>query len=143
MDNGVAFVTGRLTRDPQFFGEGEKRRVVFSVAFNRGKEERRKTTFVDCIAWGRRADILESFKKGSGVALSGDLETDSWEDKEGNKHNRLRLNVSTITATTSNRKTEGNVEEDTVQEETVTTTPQRTNRSGKSGKNSESAELPF
>ena len=40
MDNGVAFVTGRLTRDPQFFGDAgsDKRRVVFSVAFNRGKE---------------------------------------------------------------------------------------------------------
>lgn len=104
MDNGVAFVTGRLTRDPQFFGEGEKRRVVFSVAFNRGKEERRKTTFIDCIAWGRRADILESFAKGSGVSLSGELETDSWEGKDGEKHSRIRLNVTTITATTSNRR---------------------------------------
>ena len=104
MDNGVAFVTGRLTRDPQFFGEGEKRRVVFSIAFNRGKEERRKTTFIDCIAWGRRADILESFQKGSGVSVSGDLETDTWEDKEGNKQSRLRLNITTITATTSNRR---------------------------------------
>lgn len=104
MDNGVAFVTGRLTRDPQFFGEGEKRRVVFSVAFNRGKDERRKTTFIDCIAWGRRADILESFAKGSGVSLSGELETDSWEGKDGEKHSRIRLNVTTITATTSNRR---------------------------------------
>lgn len=111
MDNGVAFVTGRLTRDPQFFGEGEKKRVVFSIAFNRGKEERRKTTFIDCIAWGRRADILESFQKGSGVSVSGELETDTWEDKEGNKQSRLRLNITTITATTSNRnRSEGGEE---------------------------------
>lgn len=115
MDNGVAFVTGRLTRDPQFFGEGEKRRVLFSVAFNRGKDDRRKTTFIDCIAWGRRADILESFKKGSGVSLSGDLETDVWE-KDGQKQSRIRLNVNTITATTSNRRNEeeGDVEEQEV-----------------------------
>jgi len=142
MDNGVAFVTGRLTKDPQFFGEGEKRRVVFSVAFNRGKEERRKTTFVDCIAWGRRADILESFAKGSGVSLSGELETDTWEDKEGQKHSRLRLNVNTITATTSNRNRNEDVAETAMPNETQETT-QRTGRSGKSGKNSESAELPF
>ncbi len=144
MDNGVAFVTGRLTRDPQFFGEGEKRRVVFSVAFNRGKEERRKTTFVDCIAWGKRADILESFTKGSGVALSGDLETDTWEDKEGQKHSRLRLNVSTITATTSNRKTEEDTSEESVsQEETAAVPAPRTGRNVKNGKTSESADLPF
>ncbi len=117
MDNGVAFVTGRLTRDPQFFGEGEKRRVVFSIAFNRGKEENRKTTFIDCIAWGRRADILESFKKGNGVSVSGDLETDTWEDKEGQQRSRLRLNITTITATTSNRRnTEGGAGEESAEE---------------------------
>jgi single-strand DNA-binding protein len=103
MDKGDAYVTGRLTRDPQFFGEGEKRRAVFAIAFNRGKEENRKTTFLDCIAWGKRADIMESFKQGSGIHVSGELETDSWE-KEGKKHSKIRLNISTITATMSNRK---------------------------------------
>ncbi len=142
MDNGVAFVTGRLTRDPQFFGEGEKRRVVFSVAFNRGKEEKRKTTFVDCIAWGRRADILENFKKGSGVALSGELETDTWEDKEGQKHSRLRLNITTITATTSNRRSE-NEETGGDGEEAEVPTPAAAGRSGKGGKGEESGKIPF
>jgi single stranded DNA-binding protein len=117
MDNGVAFVTGRLTRDPQFFGEGEKRRAVFSIAFNRGKEENRKTTFLDCIAWGKRADIMESFKQGGGIHVSGELETDSWE-KDGKKHSKIRLNINTITATTSNRpRSEENTEggEDTAE----------------------------
>lgn len=149
MDNGVAFVTGRLTRDPLFFGEGEKRRVVFSIAFNRGKEERRKTTFIDCIAWGRRADILESFKKGSGVAVSGDLETDQFEDKEtGKKVSRLRLNITTITATTSNRRNEsegeegGEVEADAPAPAAATKrgTAPATNRKG--GRDEE-ANLPF
>ncbi len=143
MDNGVAFVTGRLVRDPQFFGEGEKRRVVFSVAFNRGKEERRKTTFIDCIAWGRRADILESFKKGSGVALSGELETDSWEDKEGQKHSRIRLNITTITATTSNRRNENEEGETEGEEAGQTATVPAARSSGKGGKSGESANIPF
>lgn len=147
MDNGVAFVTGRLTRDPQFFGEGEKRRVVFSIAFNRGKEERRKTTFIDCIAWGRRADILESFQKGSGVSVSGDLETDTWEDKEGQKHSRLRLNITTITATTSNRNrdSEGGDEAEETQPATsgkrTTAVAGKTSR-GKAG-DEEEANIPF
>lgn len=141
MDNGVAFVTGRLTRDPQFFGEGEKRRVVFSVAFNRGKEDRRKTTFIDCIAWGKRADILESFKKGSGVALSGELETDTWEDKEGKKNSRIRLNITTITATTSNRRNEN--AEDSSEEEAAEERQPATAGRGKGGKTGESANIPF
>lgn len=148
MDNGVAFVTGRLTRDPQFFGEGEKRRVVFSIAFNRGKDERRKTTFIDCIAWGKRANILDSFQKGSGVSVSGDLETDTWE-KDGQKHSRLRLNITTITATTSNRSRDG--EEDGVDEgQTEVPAAAATKRGGntapvtarKSGRDEE-ANIPF
>ena len=144
MDSGVAFVTGRLTRDPQFFGEGDKRRVVFAVAFNRGKDDRRKTTFIDCIAWGRRADILESFKKGSGVSLSGDLETDVWE-KDGQKQSRIRLNVNTITATTSNRRNDEEGDDDT--EEVVTAKKSSTtNNRGKklNGRDDESADIsPF
>lgn len=158
MDNGVAFVTGRLTRDPQFFGEGEKKRVVFSIAFNRGKEERRKTTFIDCIAWGRRADILESFQKGSGVSVSGDLETDTWEDKEGNKQSRLRLNITTITATTSNRNRNGEGGEEGGEEgqpagaaasaktgaRAPASAPAATGKGGTRGKgDGESADIPF
>lgn len=153
MDNGVAFVTGRLTRDPQFFGEGEKKRVVFSIAFNRGKEERRKTTFIDCIAWGRRADILESFQKGSGVSVSGDLETDTWEDKEGNKQSRLRLNITTITATTSNRNRNGEGAGEEGSEEgqvagapakSAARAPAATGKGGARGKSDdESANIPF
>lgn len=145
MDNGVAFVTGRLTRDPLFFGEGEKRRVVFSIAFNRGRDERRKTTFIDCIAWGKRADILENFKKGSGVTVSGDLETDTFE-KDGQKVSRLRLNIITITATTSNRRNEGEGEEGGEAETNVEAeTPQRkaSASSRKPAKSGETADLPF
>lgn len=100
MDNGVAFITGRLSRDPQFFGEGDKRRAVFTVAFNRGRGERRKSTFVDCIAWGRMAEFMQSFGKGAGISIQGDLETDSWE-KDGQKRSRLQVNVNSITATTT------------------------------------------
>jgi len=144
MDNGVAFVTGRLTRDPQFFGEGEKRRVVFSIAFNRGKDERRKTTFVDCIAWGKRADILENFSKGSGVSVSGDLETDQWE-KDGQKHSRLRLSVTTITATTSNRNRGVEEGEDVTEEaQEITAGASKRGSSAKKGKSDDdSAEIPF
>jgi single stranded DNA-binding protein len=145
MDNGVAFVTGRLTRDPQFFGEGEKRRVLFSVAFNRGKDDRRKTTFIDCIAWGRRADILESFKKGSGVSLSGDLETDVWE-KDGQKQSRIRLNINTITATTSNRRNEeeGDAEEQEVPMARKTSTMNNRGNKKSGARDEESADInPF
>lgn len=101
MDRGTASMTGRLSRDPQFFGEGDSRRAVFTVAYNRGRGEKRKGNFIDCIAWGRLAECLEHFKKGSGLHVEGQLEQDTYEDKEGNKRNRVQVNIDVITATTS------------------------------------------
>jgi single-strand DNA-binding protein len=100
MDNGIAFITGRMSRDPQFFGEGDKRRAVFAIAYNRGRGEKRKSTFIDCIAWGRMADFMESFKKGDGIMVHGDIEMDTWE-KDGQKRSRLQVNISSLTATTT------------------------------------------
>jgi single-strand DNA-binding protein len=99
MDRGIAFVTGRLSRDPQFFGEGEKRRAIFSVAYNRGRGDRRKSVFIDCIAWGKMANLLEHFNKGNGVSIDGELEMDTWE-KDGQKRTRLQINVRSISMTT-------------------------------------------
>jgi len=104
MDSGRVFLTGRLTRDPLFFGEGDKQRALFTIAFNRGRDEARKTTFVQCIAWGKRADIMRDFNKGSGIHIEGDLELDSYTNKEDVKVERLQVNVSVITATQNLRR---------------------------------------
>ena len=104
MDQGKAFVVGRLSRDVEFGGEGDHQRAVFSVAFNRGVGEKRKANYMDCIAWGKRADIMRDFKKGSGIFVTGDLEMDIFEPKEGPKKIRWQVNVSSITATTNLRR---------------------------------------
>jgi len=104
MDQGSAVVVGRLSRDPQFFGDGDKQRAVFSIAYNRGRDEKRKANFIDCIAWGKRADIMRDFSKGMGIFVTGDLEQDTYENKEGVKVSRVQVNVSSITATTSTRR---------------------------------------
>lgn len=104
MDQGSAVVVGRLSRDPQFFGDGDKQRAVFSIAYNRGRGDNRKANFIDCIAWGKRADIMRDFSKGMGIFVTGDLEQDTYENKEGNRVSRVQVNVNSITATTSTRR---------------------------------------
>lgn len=106
MDQGTAILIGRLSRDPQFFGEGDKQRALFSVAYNRGRGDNRKANFIDCIAWGKRADIMRDFGKGKGIVITGDIEQDSYTNKEGVKVNRVQVNVSSITATASTRRPE-------------------------------------
>lgn len=106
MDQGKAFIVGRLSRDIEFGGEGDHQRAVFTVAYNRGIGEKRKSNFIDCIAWGKRADIMRDFQKGYGIFITGDLEQDFFETKEGQKRNRWQVNVSSITATTNLRRHE-------------------------------------
>lgn len=104
MDQGKAFVVGRLSRDPEFRGEGDKQRALFSVAYNRGTGDNRKSNFLDAIAWGKRADIMRDFSKGDGIFITGDIEQDTYVTKTGDKRNRVQINVSSITATTSIRR---------------------------------------
>jgi len=106
MDQAKVVLVGRLSRDPEFFGEGEKQRALFSIASNRGRGDNRKASFFDCIAWGKRADIMRDFSKGAGIFVTGDLEQDTYETKEGQKRNRVQVNVSSITATTSLRRSD-------------------------------------
>jgi single-strand DNA-binding protein len=106
MDQGTAVIVGRLPRDPQFFGEGDKQRAVFSVAYNRGRADNRKANFIDCIAWGKRADIMRDFKKGTGIFITGDIEQDNYTNKEGVKVSRVQVNVGSITATANLRRAE-------------------------------------
>ena len=112
MDMGRVTLVGRLTRDPKFFGEGDKQRALFSIAFNRGTGDNRKANFIDCIAWGKRADIMRDYAQGTGIFVTGDLEQDNYErtDKdtgETRKVNRIQVNVNSITRTAKRPDTAG------------------------------------
>lgn len=92
------FLAGNLTRDPQVrFLANEQAVANFGIAVNRRykgsdgsmKEE---TTFVDCEAWGRQAELVGQYlTKGRGCLIEGRLKLDSWEDKEGKKQSKLRV----------------------------------------------------
>lgn len=97
MDRADVNLEGRLTRDPVSFGDGDKKRALFTVASNRGYGDNKRTVYVDCIAWGKRADIImDNFTKGSAIAVAGDLEADQKPDSE-DKSNKVRININNIT----------------------------------------------
>lgn len=105
MDQANVVLVGRLAGDPKFFGEGDTQRALFSIATNRGRGDNRKASFLDCVAWGKRADIMRDFGKGDGIFVTGGLEQDTYEAKNGSgKRSRVQVNISSITATRSTRK---------------------------------------
>lgn len=88
-------LAGNLTRDVQVrFLANEKAVANFGVAINRrykqGDETKEEVTFVDITAWGRTAELCGQYlSKGSSALIEGRLHLESWEDKEGQKRQKL------------------------------------------------------
>lgn len=117
MDQADVTIVGRLVRDPIIRGEDNARRALFTVAVNRGRDEKKKATFIDCIAWGKRANLLEGVTKGTTVLVMGYLETDKYEkevDGEKKQFSKLQTNVTTFMVGQPRR-----YDTDTSSEETV------------------------
>ena len=76
---------GRLTRDPEVKGEGDKKVAKFSLAIDRFGAEN-TADFPNCVAFGKRAEFVEKWlKKGTKIAVEGRIQTGSYTNKDGVK----------------------------------------------------------
>lgn len=81
---------GRLTADPEFHQTEKYKASRFTLAVPRDYKNKDtgeyETDFIRITAWGGLADFVCSyFKKGSPIAVSGNLRTRKYLDKDGNK----------------------------------------------------------
>ena len=59
--------------------------------------EQRQTDFIDCVAWRNTAEfITKYFQKGSMIAVTGSIQTRSYEDKNGNKRKAVEILVNSV-----------------------------------------------
>lgn len=83
---------GRLTKDVELRYTQTNNIAVasFSLAVNRKfvkPGEERQADFFNIIAWNKLAENISKYLfKGNQVAISGRLETRSWDDPNGQKH---------------------------------------------------------
>ena len=100
MDLNVVILSGRLGKDPELkTGSSGAEYANFSLAVNRLKEKGKegKTDWVRCTAFGKNAVFLTTyFKKGDGIILTGRLENDPYEDKDGNKHDGSKIMIDRL-----------------------------------------------
>lgn len=95
---------GNLTRDIELrHTSGNQAVANIGLAVNRrwrspDGENREETTFVDCEAWGRTAEIMSQYlTKGRPVFIEGRLRLDTWQDKEsGGNRSKLKVVVETF-----------------------------------------------
>lgn len=90
---------GNITRDIELrHTSGNQAVATIGIAVNRRwrtpeGEQREETTFVDCDAWGKTAEMIKQyFAKGRPILIEGRLKLDTWQDKESGA-NRSKLKV--------------------------------------------------
>lgn len=95
------FLQGRLTADPEVSTTRNGKKVAnFSVAVERpfkGQDGNRKTDFLKCETWGRNAETVERFfKKGNMILVVGSMYQDSYTDNNGNRREKVWINVDEV-----------------------------------------------
>ncbi len=82
-------IMGNLTRDIELrYTQSNQPVANIGVAVNRryktaSGESRDETTYVDCEAWGRTAEVMSQYlQKGRPVFVEGRLKQDTWQDRD-------------------------------------------------------------
>ena len=79
-----------MTKDPEIkFAKGNGTAITkFSIAVNRTykKEGQPEADFINCLSFGKTAELIANhFVKGKQIALTGSIQTGSYDNKEGHK----------------------------------------------------------
>ena len=98
--NTVALM-GRITFEPELKSTNSGTSVTrFQIAVDRnyqasGKE--READFIDCVAWGKTAEFVNSwFHKGQMIALTGEIQTRNFTDKDNNKRKSVEVVANNV-----------------------------------------------
>lgn len=79
---------GRLTRDVETRYSGETAIARYTLAVDRRfrKDGEQNADFISCVAFGKSGEFAEKYlKKGMKIAVSGRIQTGSYDDKDGKK----------------------------------------------------------
>jgi single-strand DNA-binding protein len=105
MKNGINKVTlvGHVGEDPKMNDNNENFKVVrFNLAtsdFYKDKDgkEIKKTEWHKIIVWNKQAEIIKEYvKKGDPLYIEGKIQTNSWDDKDGNKRYSTEINCESF-----------------------------------------------
>ena len=92
---------GRLTDNPDLRKTASGVSVCnFTIAVDRSfvrQGEERQTDFFDVTCWRGLAELVSKhFRKGKEILVSGEMHSQRWEDKEGNKRTSWHIEAQTV-----------------------------------------------
>lgn len=81
---------GRLTKDPEVKNTASQTALCnFTIAVDRRFKDpngQRQTDFINCVAWRQTASFIGSyFHKGNRIAITGSIQTRTYDDNQGQK----------------------------------------------------------
>lgn len=90
---------GRICREPELMQTNNGTSYVnFTVAIERSytdKDGERQADFINCVAWRQTAEFICTwFGKGSMIAVEGELQSRTYDDKNGTTHYVTEVLVS-------------------------------------------------
>lgn len=106
-------IMGRLCRDPEGWdvgnGKQKTRLAKFTIAIDRGYGEDAATDYIPVTVWGAGAEFAEQYCfKGLRVAITGRLQSGSYENKNGDTVYTLDVIASRIEFADSKKEDSGN-----------------------------------
>ncbi len=104
----VAAIMGRLTADPELRHTPSNVAVTtFTLAVDRSYAKagtERQTDFIDVVAWRNTAEfVCRYFSKGRMMAVTGSIQTRTYEDKQGNKRKAFEIVANDVNFADSKR----------------------------------------
>ena len=95
MDINKVILIGRTTRDIELKYTPSGAAVCsFTLANGRKVKDVEQTSFIDCVAWQKSAEIIAQYvAKGNRIAVEGRLQQRSWTDGDGNKKSKVEVVV--------------------------------------------------
>jgi len=105
----VCSFTGRAGRDPEVrYLESGSVVANLTIAVDNWKRDA-DPLWLNLQIWGKQAQVAADYvRKGGMIAVSGQLESESWTDKStGEKRSKMFLNVRELTLLSSKRDDQG------------------------------------
>ena len=101
-DLNVLVIQGGVTKDVELnYGSEGNAYTNFSIAHTKGE----KKQYFDVAAFGKLAEICSQYlKKGSQVILTGEIDHQTWETKEGEKRSAVKIIAQDVKFLPSGKK---------------------------------------
>ncbi len=98
-DHRLVLLAGRMGNDPELRYSGNDTPMCslrLAVDCYRGKDKEKDTLWLDVDCFGRTAELVSEFPKGTPVTVEGNLDVARWKDKQGEERSKVVVKANRV-----------------------------------------------